>query len=148
MKDLFLKNWKESRTRFEVLLKEITERDLTKKLGNSPNSLGFYIRHVADVELLFAKNIFRLEDVKVTAKTVIKNEDTGEWTSLEELITYNNYAKNKLEEAIKSFPDENWNDEVITKEFGTKSMAEAFGRITSHTAYHAGQMAITLKYGN
>ncbi|MFN3530884.1 MAG: damage-inducible protein DinB, partial [Bacteroidia bacterium] len=33
------------------------------------------------------------------------------------------------------------------KEFGTKTKAEAFGRIVSHTAYHAGQLAIINKYG-
>ena len=36
---------------------------------------------------------------------------------------------------------------ISTKEFGTKTKAEAFGRIISHTAYHAGQMAIINKYG-
>jgi uncharacterized damage-inducible protein DinB len=36
---------------------------------------------------------------------------------------------------------------TTTKEFGTKTKAEAFGRIVSHTAYHAGQMAIIMKYG-
>jgi 3-hydroxyisobutyrate dehydrogenase-like beta-hydroxyacid dehydrogenase len=29
----------------------------------------------------------------------------------------------------------------------TKAKAEAFGRIISHTAYHAGQIALILKYG-
>jgi uncharacterized damage-inducible protein DinB len=36
---------------------------------------------------------------------------------------------------------------VTTKEFGTKTKAEALGRIISHTAYHAGQLALSLKYG-
>jgi hypothetical protein len=36
---------------------------------------------------------------------------------------------------------------ITTKEFGTKTKAEAFGRIVSHTAYHSGQIAILLKYG-
>jgi len=35
----------------------------------------------------------------------------------------------------------------MTKEFGTKTVAEAFGRIISHTAYHAGQIALIKKYG-
>ncbi|GAA0879275.1 hypothetical protein GCM10009119_22430 [Algoriphagus jejuensis] len=42
---------------------------------------------------------------------------------------------------------ENWADIVVTKEFGRKSKAEALGRITTHTAYHAGQLALILKYG-
>jgi uncharacterized damage-inducible protein DinB len=35
---------------------------------------------------------------------------------------------------------------VTTKEFGTKTKAEALGRIVTHTTWHAGQMAIILKY--
>jgi len=44
--------------------------------------------------------------------------------------------------------EENWSETIVTKEFGTKTKAEAFGRIISHTTYHAGQMAIIKKYGN
>lgn len=44
-------------------------------------------------------------------------------------------------------PKEAWADTVTTQEFGTKTKAVALGRIVSHTAYHAGQLAILLKYG-
>ena len=57
--------WKEGRTRFSNLLSAITERDLKKRLGDAPNSAGFLIRHIGDVELLFSKNVFGLEDVYV-----------------------------------------------------------------------------------
>nr|WP_240961729.1 DinB family protein [Nonlabens sp. Ci31] len=33
----------------------------------------------------------------------------------------------------------------MTKEFGTKTKAQALGHIVSHTAYHAGQLAMLLK---
>lgn len=44
--------------------------------------------------------------------------------------------------------DYDWETKITTKEFGTKTKAEAFVRIVSHTAYHAGQIAIILKYGH
>ena len=44
--------------------------------------------------------------------------------------------------------DADWEQTFVTKEFGTKTEAEAIGRIISHTAYHAGQLALTLKYGS
>jgi hypothetical protein len=59
-----------SRTRFSQQLGAITATDLTKKLGDSPNSLGFLIRHIADVELLFAKNVFGNSTVKLCADTL------------------------------------------------------------------------------
>jgi uncharacterized damage-inducible protein DinB len=144
---LFLELWIESRTRFSNQLENITEQDLTKKLDPSVNSVGFLIRHIGDVELLFAKNVFGATDVKVVAKTVIEKHDTGEWTNLQELKEYVVYSFETLKSIVEKQTDEDWENEITTKEFGTKTKAEAFGRIVSHTAYHAGQMSIINKYG-
>ncbi len=144
---LFLELWIEARTRFYNQLENISSSDLTKKLPPSVNSVGFLIRHISDVELLFAKNVFGAAEIKVSAKTVIDKYDTGEWTDLESLNEYVNFSFEKLKEIVASQTDEDWETTITTKEFGTKTKAEAFGRIVSHTTYHAGQMAIVLKYG-
>lgn len=143
----YLQTWTEARTRFTNLLKDIKQEDLTKKLMNTKNSAGFLIRHIADVELLFAKNVFGAIEVKVQAKTVIAQQDTGEWTKLQELLDYQQYAFDNLKSIIEKQTDEDWQQTITTKEFGTKTKAEAIGRIISHTAYHAGQLSLTLKYG-
>lgn len=140
--------WKEGRTRFTNQLEKITESDLPKKLAPTPNTVGFLLRHIGEVELLFAKNVFHLPEVKVVAKTVIAQKDSGEWTNLQELLSWVNESAVVLEKAILGFPETDWNTSITTKEFGTKTMAEALGRITTHTAYHAGQMALILKYGS
>lgn len=144
----YLQTWIEARTRFTNLLKDIKEDDLKKKLVNTKNSAGFLIRHIADVELLFAKNVFGAFEVKVYAKTVIAQHDTGEWTNLQELLEYQQYAFDNLKTIIEKQTDEDWQQSITTKEFGTKTKAEAIGRIISHTAYHAGQLSLILKYGN
>ena len=144
----FIALWKEGRTRFSNLLSAITETDLKKRLGNAPNSAGFLIRHIADVELLFSKNVFGVVDMDVHAKTVIAKKDTGEWTNLQELLTYQQAAFVTLQKAIAAQGEDAWEQPITTKEFGTKTRTEALGRITTHTAYHAGQLAIILKYGN
>ncbi|MFN3341250.1 MAG: DinB family protein [Flavobacteriales bacterium] len=145
--DLLIELWIESRTRFSNQLSSITETDLKKKLLPSQNSIGFLIRHIGDVELLFAKNVFGGSEVKVTAKTVIEKKDTGEWTNLEELMEYVNHSFQMLKTIVEKQTDNDWGMTINTKEFGTKTKAEAFGRIVSHTAYHAGQLAIINKYG-
>ena len=76
----FVAQWVEARTRFSNQLKTLQSEDLKKKLGDSPNSVGFLIRHIGDVELLFSKNVFGNSSVQVSAKTVISGHDTGEWT--------------------------------------------------------------------
>ena len=143
---LLLELWTEARTRFSNQLQNITEADLVKKLSPAPNSVGFLIRHIGDVELLFAKNVFGDSTVKVTAKTVIEKRDTGEWTNLEELKRYVTHSFATLKAIVEEQTDESWETSISTQEFGTKTKAEAFGRIVSHTNHHAGQMAIILKY--
>lgn len=145
--DLFLELWAEARTRFTDQFEYLSENDLPKKLGDSPNSAGFLIRHIGEVELLFAKNVFGNTSVRVTAKTVIEKRDTGEWTELEALKNYVAESFAKLKSIVEKQTDEDWEISVTTKEFGTKTRAEAFGRIVSHTAYHAGQLAVIVKYG-
>lgn len=144
---LLLELWIEARTRFTNQINSITEEDLKKKLLPSQNSVGFLIRHIGDVELLFAKNVFGATDVKISAKTVIEKHDTGEWTNLQELNDYIIYSFDTLKSIVEKQIDADWETSITTKEFGTKTKAEAFGRIVSHTAYHAGQMAIINKYG-
>ncbi|RRQ50576.1 DinB family protein [Maribacter algicola] len=145
---LFLELWIEARTRFTNQLERLKEEDLKKKLPPSVNSVGFLIRHIGDVELLFAKNVFGASGVKVIAKTVIASTDTGEWTNLSELNDYVYYSFNTLKAIVERQEEMDWETLVTTEEFGTKTKAEAFGRIVSHTNHHAGQMAILIKYGS
>lgn len=142
-----LELWIEARTRFTKQLDGVTETDLKKRLAETPNSVGFLIRHIGDVELLFAKNVFGDHSLKVSAKTVIAQHDTGEWTDLKELKQYVETSFEKLKAIVEQQTDDDWETVIETKEFGTKTKAEAFGRIISHTAYHAGQMAMIKKYG-
>ena len=141
----FIQLWKEGRTRFTNQLANIKPEDLSKRLGESPNSAGFLIRHIAEVELLFAKNVFGNLAVKVDAQTLKAGRDTGEWTDLPSLLAMAEEAGKQLETAIESQQD--WDTMVETKEFGRKLKVALLGRITTHTAYHAGQLAIILKYG-
>jgi uncharacterized damage-inducible protein DinB len=139
--------WQEARTRFSNQLNQLKAADLKKKLPTSPNSIGFFIRHIGDVELLFAKNVFGAKEIHLTAKTVIDQHDTGVWTDLVELKNYVELSFEHLKVIIEEQSDEDWETVIETKEFGAKTKAEALGRIISHTAYHAGQIAMILKYG-
>ncbi|MBU2907238.1 DinB family protein [Arenibacter algicola] len=145
---LFIELWEEARTRFSNQLSNITQEDLSKRLLPAPNSIGFLIRHIGDVELLFAKNVFGAQEAKVIAKTVIAQKDTGEWSNLTELSEYVEYSFQMLRSVLEKQQEEDWETTVTTKEFGTKTKAEAFGRIVSHTIHHSGQMVIIKKYGS
>lgn len=148
MTERIYKMWKEGRTRLNHALEGIEGKDLKKRLAEDANSIGFLMEHLAEVELLFAKNIFGDQSIKIKAQTIIDGRDSGEWTDFESINDLLNKAEKKLGEVIKSQSNDIWDEEVTTKEFGTKSKAEAFARVITHTAYHAGQIAMIKKYGN
>ena len=77
-----------------------------------------------------------------------KGHDTGEWTDLVALKTYVQESAATMQHAIEATSDADWDTVIETKEFGRKTKAEALGRITTHTAYHAGQIGMVVKYGN
>lgn len=146
MTSALLSMFRMARTRLTNQLPNIEEEDLSKKLHPESNSIGFLLRHIGEVEQLFAKNVFGL-DIKVTANTVGKTiHDTGKFTNLQELLAHLDTAAQVLEKAILSQADSDWQAEITTAEFGTVTKAEALARIISHSAYHAGQVALVLKY--
>ena len=143
-----LSMFKMGRTRLTNQLPLIKEGDLTKKMHPNSNSVGFLLRHIAEVENLFAKNVFGL-DIRVMASTVGKGiHDTGKFTNLQAELQSLNESASFLEQAILKQSDTDWNNDIITAEFGTVKKSEALARIISHTAYHAGQIGLILKYAN
>ena len=137
--------WKMGRTRLTNQLSEIVESDLLKRVHPNSNSAGWLLRHIAEVELLFAKNVFGRE-LNVKAQTIGSiAKDRGQFNELEPLLDLIDRAGNELGAAIQNVDD--WDVEVTTAEFGTITRAEALSRILTHTAYHAGQVALAKKYG-
>ena len=134
-----------ARSRLINILQNISENDLTKKLAPESNSIGFLLRHIGEVEQLFAKNVFGL-DIRVTANTIGKTKDMGRFTNQKELFENLVIAEDALKKAILAQEPEDWSRNVTTAEFGTITKAEALSRIISHTAYHTGQIALILKY--
>ena len=142
---LFYDMWKMGRTRLTNQLDSIKKEDLLKRVHSDSNSVGWLMRHIAEVELLFAKNVFERE-LSVKAQTIGSiAKDHGQFDELEPLLELIEKAGDELGAAIQEIED--WEGEVTTAEFGTVTRAEALGRITTHTSYHAGQVALAKKYG-
>ena len=142
-----LELWLESRTRLTNQFIQLNGSDLLKRLHPQSNCIGFLLKHIGEVEQLFARNVFGL-DIKGSIETLGIGKDKGQYTNLQELLDYLKESKVNLEQAINQVLPDGWQEEITTKEFGTRTKAQAMGRITSHTAYHAGQIGIILKYGS
>lgn len=139
--------WEEGRTRLTKLLSDITPADLSRRLHPQSNSLGWLLRHIGEVEHLFAKNVFG-EPIEVRASTIgPMAKDLGRFTDLDALIAYLDEAHGVLRSAFEKQNEADWETYIETKEFGRKTKAEALARITTHTAWHSGQIILILKYG-
>ena len=145
MKYEHLQMWLMGRKRLTGQLDEIREEDLLKRVHADSNSVGWLLRHIAEVELLFTKNVFGKE-IEVKAQTIGSvAKDQGQFNKREPLMELIKRAGNQLQSAIETVDD--WTAEVTTAEFGTVTKAEALARIMTHTAYHAGQIGLARKYG-
>jgi uncharacterized damage-inducible protein DinB len=134
-----------ARKRLTNLLDNINEDDLLNRLHKDSNSVGWLLRHIAEVEMLFAKNVFG-RDLNVKAQTIGSiARDRGQFVELQPLLDLIQKAGEELGAAIKEIKD--WDKKVTTTEFGTVTHAEALARIMTHTAYHAGQIGLAVKYG-
>ena len=145
--DLMLTLWEEGRTRLTQLLPGITSADLSRRLHPQSNSLGWLLRHIGEVEHLFAKNVFG-EPIEVRASTIGPTaKDHGQFTDLGELLAHLEDAHRVLRAAFARPTEDDWALYIETKEFGRKTKAEALARISTHTAWHGGQISLILKYG-
>jgi uncharacterized damage-inducible protein DinB len=145
MNTMILKMWKMGRTRLTNQEKFLNDDILLHRVHPESNSVGWLLQHIAEVELLFAKNVFG-RDIKMKAKTIGSiAKDRGQFNKLNPLLDILNQAEHELGKAISEIDD--WNEEVTTAEFGTVTKAEALSRIITHTSYHSGQIMLALKYG-
>ena len=142
---MYYKLWKMGRNRLTNQTDSIEESDLVKRLHPEAASAGWLLRHIAEVELLFAKNVFNRE-LNVKAQTIGSiAKDHGQFNEIAPLTDLLTQAEEELGGAIKNTGD--WESNVTTAEFGTVTKAEALARIMTHTAYHAGQVSLAVKYG-
>lgn len=137
--------WEMSRTRLTRLLPEMDEGTLERRLHPHANSVGFLLRHIGEVDRLFARNVFGA-DIRVKALTLGIQPSERDMGSAEELQAYLEESASLLRQAILEQGDEEWDSTVTTAEFGTVTRHEALARNLSHTAYHAGQVALIVKY--
>ncbi|MEF8797686.1 MAG: DinB family protein [Salinivenus sp.] len=145
--DRYVALFDQGRTRLTTWLDDVANEDLPRRLHPEANTLGWMLRHIGEVELLFAKNVFG-RDLDVKATTIGPNagrrQDVG---SAEEVRTLLDRSGRELRAAIAAQDEADWTREV-TADFGTLPLQEALARILTHTAYHAGQAHLTLKYGD
>jgi hypothetical protein len=67
--------WEMGRTRLTRLLDQVSDEKLPRRMHSDSSSAAFLLRHMGEVDRLFARNIFGL-DITVKARTLGPPPDT------------------------------------------------------------------------
>lgn len=137
--------WNSIQDRFHKMVKGLPEADLTLQIGTS--SIGYMLRHNAEVEYMFAEWFFGSSMPQ--GLEILTNRGAAgskaEFTNLQELIQLLEASNNHLIEAMKALPEEEWH---IQKDcpIGASTPLEAVGRLMYHTGIHSGQISLIQKH--
>lgn len=141
----YVKIWESGRVTFNRVLSTIEEEHLRLRMSPETNSVGFLLRHIAETEHSFPHMFFGKELILKERFTVGPVKDEGKFTSgLEGIKTLLSEAHANIIQTILETND--W-DSVIETRLGQMTKREAIGRMSAHTSYHTGQIAVILKYG-
>lgn len=135
-----------ARARYGEVLANLQEKELVWKLAPGSNSVGFLIRHIAEVEYRYCFMFFQRaipDDVQLT--TIGDVRDEGIYTDLASLFAFREASYAHLLDALAALPEAAW-DVPCSAPIATITPRQALGRLIYHSGYHAGQIGLIRKY--
>ncbi|OCT16137.1 hypothetical protein A8709_01435 [Paenibacillus pectinilyticus] len=139
--------WNAIQGRFHKTVQKLPEADLTLELGSA--SIGYMLRHNAEVEYMFADWFFGAkipEGIKFsTSGGPGGAKAKATFTNLQELVDDLTASNNHLIEAMRALHEEAWTVPVESP-MGSSTPLEAVGRLMYHTGIHAGQISLIQKH--
>lgn len=144
--DTVLPIWSAIQSRFFKTASQLPVEDLALKLG--PASIGYMLRHNAEVEYMFTEWYFgkampEAIKLKTNAGPAANREEE---TDLGVLLRLLGDSNEHLRSAMRDLPEEAWTVPVESPMGGPASTPlEAVGRLMYHTGIHAGQISLIQK---
>lgn len=124
--------------------KKVSSENLSMRLTPEAATVGFMYRHIGEIMHLMSQFFGIPTEVK---NSTMGFQDEGQGNNMGEnqQLVEEGYAV--LQKIIDVTADDKWAELVETPFFGTISKTRLFSHILYHNAYHAGQIALTLKRG-
>jgi uncharacterized damage-inducible protein DinB len=136
-----------ARKRYLDAIVNLEARELSWRFAPESNSIGFLVRHIAEVEYRFCSMFFGQPiPQEVTIATIGPVKDEGQFTDLHSLLAFQEASYGYLLQSLRALPEEKW-DVPVEAPIGVMTPREALGRLIYHTGYHAGQIGLIRKYG-
>ena len=122
----------------------LNTQNLCYRLNDQAASAGFMYRHIGETIHLFGTFFGIPTDVPNTTIGMI---DSGQGDNLAESHNLIEQGYILLQRIIDQSQETDWQQAVDTPFFGSVSKSRLFAHVLYHNAYHAGQIALTLKRG-
>lgn len=137
--------WDSAQSRFHNTVRQLPEDAL--KLAIGPASIGYMIRHSAEVEYVYAEWVFGKTKPEELNYYTLRGPAHArmEFTNLQELTDLLQASNAVIVDAIYGLPQEDWTKEVITPR-GTFTPLDAIVQLIYHTGIHAGQISLIQKH--
>ncbi|WP_442600791.1 DinB family protein [Paenibacillus sp. KN14-4R] len=137
--------WRTVRDRFQKSMQSIKEEELQLRLSPETLSIGYILRHNAEVEYMFAEWFFNKKAPEdVTYLTTEPDKGGHAYGNVQELLTFLEAADLYLSSAMKELPEAAW-DEPVSSPIGSSTPREALGRVLYHAGLHGGQVSLIRK---
>ncbi|WP_211748458.1 DinB family protein [Paenibacillus sp. Marseille-Q4541] len=142
--DTIMPVWNAIQSRFHNMVTQLTTEELALQMDES--TIGYMLRHNAEVEYMFAAWFFNKpmpEGLAIhTGRGASRSKAT--FTNLEELVQFLEASQTWLIQGMSELSEEEWN-EVKKCPIGDSTPLEAVGRLMYHTGIHAGQISYLRK---
>jgi len=137
--------WESLQGRFHKMVKELPQESLSLSIG--PASVGYMIRHSAEVEFVYSEWVFGTTKPENLEYQTLRGpgNSTAEFTNIDELVSLLEQSNAIIIAAMKALPEEDWSKEVKTPR-GTFSAMDAISQLMYHTGIHAGQISLMQKH--
>ncbi|MGG4394751.1 DinB family protein [Paenibacillus thiaminolyticus] len=139
--------WNTLHERFYNMANSLPEEALGLRIGAA--SVGYMLRHNAEVEYLFAEWFFRrplppgLEIL--TSRGPAAGGERDEFLDRECLLALLRASNQHVVEAMRELPEEAWRM-AVDSPMGASTPLEAVSRLLYHTGLHAGQISLIQKH--
>ncbi|MFU1793731.1 DinB family protein [Paenibacillus azoreducens] len=137
--------WRAVRDRFQKLAAGLREEELLLTAPGQGPTIGWMLRHNAEVEYMFAEWFFQAEKPKgieyITGGGPVDHPD---YADLKGLLHFLEESDRHFTMAMRLLPDDAW-DTPVASQMGMSTPREAMGRVLYHNGLHAGQISLIRK---
>jgi uncharacterized damage-inducible protein DinB len=130
------------------LLTKMTLENSAFRIHAAAGSVGFYMRHIAEAQIMLSKMFFGTETNLPYGKplTLRVPNDDGRAYDLAETQHLMQTGNELLLNVIKTLPEADWHKPKTTV-FGERTPFQGIAMIMNHNAHHCGQIELTIKKG-